>query len=196
MGYVERVEEYLEAIYDVQTEKMRAVKTSDLAKKLSVRPSSVTEMLTKLSSRGYIEYRPYRGAVLTKKGEEIAKRIKRYHHIFEEFFSGFLGLEESIAHRLSCELEHHVNDEITRKVCEVIASSCNICESCEFSVTKLSDAKPGRYVVVICPASAEMSGIAPDKDVVVKEGGRIEVGGEPMAISKKLARRIILEKTD
>jgi len=193
---VERVEEYLEAIYDVQSKKMRAVKTTDLAKKLSVRPSSVTEMLSKLSNRGYIEYRPYKGAVLTKKGEEIARRIKRYHHIFEEFFSKFLGLEESKAHKLSCELEHHVNDEIARKVCEIIASSCTICESCEFSVIKLSDAKPGRYVVVVCPASAELAGIAPDRDIVVKDGGRIEVDGELIKISEKLARRIILEKTD
>jgi len=191
--YVERIEEYLEAIYDIQMEKKRAAKTSDLAKKLEVRPSSVTEMLLKLSERGYVEYRPYRGAVLTRKGEEVAKRIKRYHRIFEEFFSGFLGIEGSEAHRLSCELEHHVTDEIARKVCEIIASRCNICENCEFNMVSLSEAKPGRYLVVACPAVAESFGVVPDKKVIVREKG-IEVDGEQIMVSEKLAAKIILER--
>ena len=190
---MERIEEYLEAIYDIQTEKKRAAKTSDLAKKLEVRPSSVTEMLSKLSERGYVEYRPYRGAVLTRKGEEVAKRIKRYHRIFEEFFSNFLGIEGSEAHRLSCELEHHVTDEIVRRVCEVIASSCSLCESCEFNIVRLSEAKPGRYVVIACPAVAASMGIVPDKEIIVGEES-VEVDGEQILVSERLAAKVILEK--
>ncbi|AEA47662.1 metal-dependent transcriptional regulator [Archaeoglobus veneficus] len=191
---MERVEEYLEAIYDIQSEKKRAAKTSDLAKKLSVRPSSVTEMLSKLSEKGYVEYQPYRGAILTRKGEEVARRIKRYHRIFEAFFRDFLGIDESEAHRISCELEHHVTDEIVEKVCEIIASSCSLCESCEYRIVRLSEAEPGRYVVVACPSAASAIGIFPDVEIIVGEGGEVEIEGESVRLSEKLASKIILER--
>ncbi|MEM2086874.1 MAG: metal-dependent transcriptional regulator, partial [Archaeoglobaceae archaeon] len=47
MIFVERAEEYLEAIYDLQ-KNGKVAKTGDLAKILKVKPASVTEMLSKL----------------------------------------------------------------------------------------------------------------------------------------------------
>lgn len=193
--HVERVEEYLEAIYDIQTGEKRVVKTNDLAKKLNVKPSSVTEMLLKLSEKGYIEYQPYYGAVLTQKGEEIAKRIKRYHKIFETFFKDFLGIDGEEAHRLSCELEHHVTEEVAEKVCEIIASdACQICEQCDFRLVRLDEAETGKYEVVASPASTSALGILPGKVITVKENGIVEVDGEDLMISQKLASKIFLEK--
>ncbi len=191
---MERVEEYLEAIYDIQMGEKRVVKTNDLAKKLNVKPSSVTEMLAKLSEKGYIEYQPYYGAVLTQKGEELAKRIKRYHKIFETFFSDFLGIDSEEAHKLSCELEHHVTDEVAEKVCEIIANTCKICESCDFGLVRLDEAKAGKYEVIATPASTSSLGIIPGKIITVKENGVVEVDGEDLMISQKLASRIFLEK--
>lgn len=72
---MERVEEYLEAIYDLQ-KKGKVAKTGEIAKILKVKPASVTEMLIKLKERGYVDYSPYKGVVLTKSGEEIAEKLK------------------------------------------------------------------------------------------------------------------------
>ena len=191
---MERVEEYLEAMLDIQREKGRVVKTSDLAKKLNVKPSSVTEMLLKLSKKGYVEYQPYYGAVLTEKGREVAERIKRYHRIFEKFFRDFLGIDEEEAHRLSCELEHHVNDEIVRKVCEIIASECDVCERCDFEALSLKDAEEGTYVVLASPFSLKEVGIEPDK--VLKVVGRctVEVDGEVVSLSESVAKKVVVRR--
>jgi len=191
---VERIEEYLEAMLDIQKEKGRVVKTSDLAKKLNVKPSSVTEMLLKLSKRGYIEYQPYYGAVLTEKGRKLAERIKRYHTIFEIFFKDFLGIDEEEAHRLSCELEHHVNDDIVQKVCMIIASKCNICKECNFKVMSLIEAEKGIYEVLACPSAVKLLGIEPGSIVRVVDKGVIEVGGEELCLSQTIAEKIIVRK--
>lgn len=191
---MERVEEYLEAMLDIQKEKGRVVKTSDLAKKLNVKPSSVTEMLLKLSKRGYIEYQPYHGAVLTEKGRKVAERIKRYHRIFETFFRDFLGIDEEEAHKLSCELEHHVNDEIVQKVCKIIASECKICEKCDFKVISLVEAEPGYYEVLACPSAVKMLGIRPDVRLRVVDKGVVEVEGEEIKLSETVAEKIIVKK--
>jgi DtxR family Mn-dependent transcriptional regulator len=192
---VERVEEYLEAIYDIQKAQKRIVKTSDLAKKLNVKPASVTEMLLKLSERNYIEYQPYYGVFLTEKGEEVARRIKRYHRIFETFFKDFLKIDEAEAHRLSCELEHHVTDEVAEKVCGVIASeSCKICEECEFKIYRLSEAEPGIYEVMFSPVIATEMGLFPGSILKVNDDGSISIAGEDFQLSTKLSSKIIIER--
>jgi DtxR family Mn-dependent transcriptional regulator len=192
---VERVEEYLEAIYDIQKAEKKVVKTNDLAKKLKVKPSSVTEMLLKLSEKGYVEYQPYYGAVLTEKGEEVAKRVKRYFRIFEIFFRDFLGIDGKEAHRLSCELEHHVTDRVAGKVCEIIASeACMICEKCEHQIIRLSKAKPGSYEIIASPVSTSSMGVLPGKVLKVRKNGSVEVAGKELKLSTKLSSKIILGK--
>jgi DtxR family Mn-dependent transcriptional regulator len=194
MVSVERVEEYLEAIYDIQKMEKRVAKTNDLARKLNVKPSSVTEMLLKLSEKGYVEYQPYYGVVLTEKGKEVAKRIKRYYRIFETFFRDFLKIDTEEAHRLSCELEHHVTDEVVEKICEVIATNCEICDECGYKIVRLSEAEPGSYEVIASPVSVSSVGILPGKTLKVKESGFIEVGREDVRLSPKISSKIILEK--
>ncbi len=189
-----RVEDYLEAIYDIQKRERRVARTTDLARALEVRPSSVTEMLSKLNKMGYIEYTPYRGAVLTEKGEKVAGRIRKYHRIFEVFFKEFLGVCEEEARKLSCEIEHHVSDDVAMKVCALIASECNACEECEFLPTKLSEAEPGEYRITVSPASLEKTGIKPGVVIRVVDRMKVEVNGVILNISNDLASLILLEK--
>lgn len=192
---MERVEEYLEAILDIQEKEKRTARTSDLARMLNVKPSSVTEMLLKLSKMGYVEYKPYYGATLTEKGKEIAMRIKRYHMIFERFFRDFLGIDKDEAHRLSCELEHHVNEDIIAKICIIIAKECKICDRCNFEYTSLIDATPDVYEVVICPSALKMVGIKPGISIVVKDKCVIEVNnGEELVISPDIAKKTIVRR--
>ena len=66
----ESVEEYLEAIFK-HNEKGETAKTTELARKLNVSPPSVTEMIKKLADKGFVEYEPYKGAILTGKGMTV-----------------------------------------------------------------------------------------------------------------------------
>ncbi len=190
---MERIEEYLEAIYDIQITKKRVAKTGDLARILNVKPSSVTEMLTKLKERGYVEYQPYRGATLTRKGEEVAKKIKKYYTISLTFFRDFLGIDEETASKLSCELEHHLNDDAAEKICRIVAGSCQVCEECNYEILKLKDVEVGEYVVVIAPLTMAEIGVKPGKTVRVDERGII-VGNEIYKIDEELAEVIFVRK--
>ena len=71
-------EDYLEVIYNIIHRKGYA-RTTDIAEALDVKPSSVTEMLQKLDSKGFIEYRKYEGALLTDKGYKIGEAVRGRH---------------------------------------------------------------------------------------------------------------------
>jgi len=158
---VEREEEYLEAIYDIQ-KSGRVARTGEIAKILKVKPSSVTEMLLKLKEKGYIDYNPYKGAVLTKSGEEIAGRIKKHYRIASNFFT-HIGVEEEVAQKLGCELEHHMNEEVASRLGSLLKKSC---ESCSKEVKRLSCVQDGFYVVVSSPSGD----LKPGDRIRVKNG--------------------------
>ncbi len=190
---MERVEEYLEAIYDIQRSEKRVAKTGDLARILNVKPSSVTEMLAKLKEKGYVEYQPYRGATLTKKGEEVAKKIKRYYTISLMFFRDFLGIDEETASKLSCELEHHLNDEAAEKICRIVAGNCQVCDECGYNIMRLSDVESGDYVVVAAPVKVSEIGMSPGKTVRV-EAKRVKIDDNVYEIEQSLAELIFVKK--
>ncbi|MEM4196300.1 MAG: metal-dependent transcriptional regulator, partial [Methanothermobacter sp.] len=80
----ENIEEYLETIYRL-SESSKNASTTKISKDMGIAPASVTQMLKKLDSEGYVKYSPYRGAVLTEKGYRIARRITRKHRLLERF---------------------------------------------------------------------------------------------------------------
>ncbi len=190
---MERLEDYLEAIYDIQFIEGKVAKTNDLAKRLNVKPSSVTEMLLKLSEKGYIKYQPYHGAVLTEKGEKLARRIKKYNKIFETFFRKFLKLNEDISKKLSCELEHHINDDVAKIICRIISGLCDFCEECLYESFKLTDASPGVYKVLLAPAVLAKIGIKPGIKVRITEDKNIIIDNREISVAKDLAPWVVLE---
>ena len=102
-----REEDYLEAIYNITREKGYA-RTTDIADRLGVTPSSVTEMLQKLDSKGFVEYRRYEGVVLTKKGQKIAEAVKGRHDALLELLK-ILQVPDEVAERDACIMEHGLN---------------------------------------------------------------------------------------
>jgi len=112
-------EEYLETIYGI-TEVADSAKTSEIAEKLGVKPASVTEMLKKLASEGYINYKPYHGSSLTKKGLAYGKKIKRKHRLLERFLYDFLGIRKSRVHEQACQMEHTLSDEAANALDRVL----------------------------------------------------------------------------
>jgi len=104
------IEEYLEAIYFLEEERISTT-TMEIAKRVGVSPPSVTEMLRRLADRGYIRYEPYRGVILTEEGRRVGKRVIRKHRILECFLHYVLSIRKDRAHRQACEMEHSLSDE-------------------------------------------------------------------------------------
>ncbi|MDD2665363.1 MAG: metal-dependent transcriptional regulator [Methanocellales archaeon] len=115
----DRSEEYLETILYL-TQGRGMAKTSEIAEELGVSPSSVTEMIQKLSEGGYVEYVPYYGVTLTQQGNMEASRIKRRHQLLETFLVEFLKMNKDDAHREACKLEHVISDDIERRFCSMM----------------------------------------------------------------------------
>jgi Mn-dependent DtxR family transcriptional regulator len=101
-----RLEDYLEAIYHLVQDKGYA-STVDIADSLHVKSPSVSSMLQKLHSRGYLVHEPYRGMKLTAEGEKIAKSVIARHEIILEFLA-MLGVEKAVAYEDTEGIEHHI----------------------------------------------------------------------------------------
>ncbi len=113
------VEEYLEAIYSFNERGERA-KNTELAKRLKVAPPSVTQMVKKLAERGYVQYVPYRGTILTGRGMALAQRVVRKHRLLERFFYDYLGMDLEKVHDEACRMEHSLSDEAALALCDAL----------------------------------------------------------------------------
>ncbi|WP_421077826.1 metal-dependent transcriptional regulator [Methanothermococcus sp. Ax23] len=114
------IEDYLERIYLFIQKHKRPVKTTELAKILNVNPSAITSMAKKLHSEGYVIYEPYVGILLSKKGEEVAKKTIRKHRIIETFLRDCLGMDADKSSEEACRIEHAISEETIEKLYEFI----------------------------------------------------------------------------
>ena len=74
------MEDYLEMILRL-SEKDSAVRISQLAAGLNVKPSSASKMADNLKSHGLINFEKYGSIKLTLKGEQLAKYLINRHNI-------------------------------------------------------------------------------------------------------------------
>ena len=112
VGHFQEFEdEYLETMYEFHEEAPGAmVKTGDLAKRLRVSPASATEMVQRLSKRGFVSYTPYKGVKLTDEGLEHGRRLKRRHRLAEVMLERLPF--DGNAHATACRLEHAIDDDL------------------------------------------------------------------------------------
>jgi len=115
----ENIEEYLECIWEL-TQDGTPARTTDIAKKMKVSPASVTEMMQRLDSLGYITYEKYKGVTLTATGKKIGETIKRKHRLLERFLVDVLGIANDKSHEEACRLEHMLSDESERRISEMM----------------------------------------------------------------------------
>lgn len=111
----EPVEDYLKAIYELET-RHGAAATSDVAHALDVAPASVTGMVRRLAAQGFLDHVPYRGVQLTARGRQAALRTIRRHRILESYLTGVLGYPWDRVHDEAERLEHAASDELIERM--------------------------------------------------------------------------------
>ena len=109
--YSQSEEDYLKALYHLETD-YDSVSTNSIAGYLDMKPSSVTDMLKKLSEKKFINYQKYKGTSLTKKGKLIALSIVRKHRLWETFLVDKLGFGWDQVHSIAEELEHIKSEQL------------------------------------------------------------------------------------
>ena len=104
-------DEYLETMYEFfERDEHSRVRTGDLVERLKVSPASATEMIQRLSSKGYIDYERYKGAKLTQKGLVHGQMMKRRHRLAEVLLDRIPF--DGNMHETACRLEHAIDDDL------------------------------------------------------------------------------------
>jgi DtxR family transcriptional regulator, Mn-dependent transcriptional regulator len=118
-------EDYLEAIYHIIEEK-RVARAKEIASRLGVSRSSVTEAFRSLSQKELINYSPYEVITLTTKGQKVAEDIIHRHQALKDFFVKVLAVEEGLAEEGACKVEHAAPREIIERLIRFV----NFIEAC------------------------------------------------------------------
>jgi DtxR family Mn-dependent transcriptional regulator len=120
-------EDYLKAIFRIVEEK-QAARARDIAKRLGVHASSVTQALRALSEKGLVNYAPYDIVTLTPAGRKAAGSVVERHDTLQDFLVKVLGIDEETAAASACEMEHAVSGLIMDRLLSFIeyVDSCPI----------------------------------------------------------------------
>ena len=110
----ETIEQYIEIVFLLQQKHGKA-HTTDIASALRLKPSSVTEMLQKLTAKGLVDYRPYYGVTLTSEGENLAKELMARHETLAEFLQ-IIGVDNETAETDACQIEHNVTSKTMERL--------------------------------------------------------------------------------
>jgi DtxR family Mn-dependent transcriptional regulator len=110
------VEDYLKAVYALETRLEGPVPTNALAERLGVTPGSVSGMLRRLDDLGLLEHERYRGVTLTAEGRRVALRTLRNHRLLELLLVELLDVPWDRVHREAELLEHVLSDELAERI--------------------------------------------------------------------------------
>ena len=99
-------ENYLKAIYHLETDSKKGISTNAIAKSLATKASSVTDMVKKLSDKKVVLYKKYQGVTLTELGLKTAANIVRKHRLWEVFLVQKLNFSWDEVHEVAEQLEH------------------------------------------------------------------------------------------
>lgn len=108
-------ENYLKAVLHLSEGKL-VVSTNEIAKELNTKASSATDMVQKLSDKGLLYYKKYKGAQLTKKGEKLGLSILRKHRLWEVFLVDHLGFKWDEINDVAEQLEHVRSEKLVERL--------------------------------------------------------------------------------
>ncbi|MFB6194912.1 MAG: metal-dependent transcriptional regulator [Haloplanus sp.] len=114
------MEDYLKAIYRVQSEEGAPVSTSAIADEVGKTAPTVTSMVQKLADRGLLEREKYKGVELTPEGETVALEVLRHHRLLEAYLAEHLDYSWVDVHEEADALEHHISEEFERRVADAL----------------------------------------------------------------------------
>lgn len=113
------VEDYLKAIYSLQSEESGA-STTKIAESLDVSSASATNMIKRLDKMGLVDYQSYKGARLTDSGKKIALEIIRHHRLLELYLLEVMGYSWDEVHDEAEKLEHHISERFEDKIAQLL----------------------------------------------------------------------------
>lgn len=109
-------ENYLKAIYSLNSTAGMKASTNAIAAKMETKASSVTDMIKRLNDKNLVIYRKYQPVYLTEEGKKVAISIIRKHRLWEYFLVENLKFGWDQVHDIAEQLEHIQSKELTNRL--------------------------------------------------------------------------------
>lgn len=210
-------EDYLKAIYALSNTNTGA-STNALANHLNMKASSITDMLKKLSDKGWVNYEKYKGASLNVDGKIIALSIVRKHRLWETFLVNKLNFKWDEVHEIAEQLEHIKSNELVDRLDDFLGNpkfdphgdpipnkDHEITDSRKRSY--LSEVEVNRDVIIIGVKDSsaqllqylEKENMILGKNIIVLEihdfdkSLRISINGKELNISERVAQNVLVQ---
>lgn len=113
-------QDYLKSIWALAEWTDRPVTSAQLAERLSLRPSTVSDAVRKLGAQGLVLHAPYGDIELTELGRRYAIAMVRRHRLIETFLVHTLGYRWDQVHDEAERLEHAVSDFMIDRIDELL----------------------------------------------------------------------------
>ena len=110
------IEDYVKVIYSFTEWQDKPITSSQLAQRLGVANSSVSEMVRKLKDQGLVDHKPYSAITLTRDGVRLALAMVRRHRLIETYLVQQLGYSWDEVHDEAEQLEHAVSDTFIERM--------------------------------------------------------------------------------
>jgi len=105
MGLTANMEDYLEAIMDLESQQ-KVARVKDIASRLDVKTPSVSGALKALKARRLVNHEAYGYVTLTPRGRELARQVHDRHLAIVDFLTSIMRLPPRQAEPEACGLEH------------------------------------------------------------------------------------------
>lgn len=107
---------YLKVVWGLEELSDDAVTASRIAARTSLKVSTVSEAVRKLTEQGLLEHAPYGSVTLTAEGRAHAVAMVRRHRLIESFLVQVLGYGWDEVHDEADVLEHAVSDLMVERI--------------------------------------------------------------------------------
>jgi Mn-dependent DtxR family transcriptional regulator len=102
---------------------VRPIRVGDLKDHLDLKHSTLNSILSRLESRGLVDWKKYGPVQLSKKGKEHAAHLSNHHFIIEKFFKEILELPQKLAHKEALHLAGAFSCDIIEAICKKLGIS-------------------------------------------------------------------------
>jgi len=210
-------EDYLKAIYALSYNN-KGASTNALANHLNMKASSITDMLKKLSDKGWVNYEKYKGASLNVDGKIIALSIVRKHRLWETFLVNKLNFKWDEVHEIAEQLEHIKSNELVDRLDDFLGNPKfdphgDPIPNKDHEITDarkrsyLSEVEVNRDVIIIGVKDSsaqllqylEKENMILGKNIIVLEihdfdkSLRISINGKELNISERVAQNVLVQ---
>jgi len=154
-------QDYLKAIYHLtHGEGKEQTGAAALAEWLGFSCASATNMVKKLTERGFAVHSPYHGVALTETGEKIALEVLRHHRLLETYLRERLGVPWERVHAEAERLEHAISEDLEDRLDAALG----------YPTTDPHGAPiPTKEGIIVAPVTQRLWHVTPGSTVTVAE---------------------------